>query len=957
MRSRISVLQVRWLILILAFTGLASGRAPAQVMQEKNEVHLDQFDMLTAASGWVLLDQHLFWTSDTGQTWSEIGPSIPSGATVRDVSFLDSDTGWLLWTLVTSDGSVVFQLAHTIDHGMTWAIYSLPLFDPGEIASYAEQAEMGWFDTQTGWISVKQSSGSNFSIGTLFTTSDGGRSWRQFTLPVADKISFSDSQAGWAVGGPAGNQVFKTRNAGATWQDFVPDDLPANTPFTVYMPFYSGKEALLVLTIPGLENRLRVYSLVDSDNQWLLLDQITLDVQPGILGLSILDSRNFVATIPGTTSIVRMMDGKLNLIDSQDVLSASIVELDMASLDAGWAKSVEARCDRASQPDGEAISVSCSSVTRLLQTIDGGRTWQTIYLPLVQSNMRSLGFSGIESSLVERASRASGNTEVFIGQGFDKCELPTISQLQTWRNSSPYGTVNLYIGGSSRACANSALTLPYIRQIYQQGWKFIPTWVGPQAPCTGFRARFSSDVTTAYNEGINEANLAVERLVELGLTNPDKTSSVVYYDIEQYGTDSACRNAVNAFMNGWVSQLKARGNLAGVYASTLCNTGLSDFRNITNVPDVIWPARWYHGYGLGYYNPDASVWNLGSCVPNTAWANHQRIRQYEGGHNETWGNLTLEIDSNVLDGVVAIPNVFPFVNSITRVHEDPTRAVTVDFTVTFSETVTDVGANDFTLTTTGVSGATVTNVSGSGNIYMVSVNTGSGNGTLRLDVPVTATIVNLAGKPLGWLPFSSGESYTVDKRPMAAGLISPNGNINTNYKPTYTWNVATDATWYYLWVNGPSGNVIKQWYDASLICSAGTCSATPNIVLAAGNFTWWIQTWNSAGYGPWSSGMSFTVSLPAATTLVSPSGTTTDTTPTYTWNEVTGVTWYYLWVNNSSGNVIKQWYEASAVCGGGTCSATPTTPLSSGAHTFWVRTWNPAGYGPWSAGMTFTISP
>jgi hypothetical protein len=51
---------------------------------------------------------------------------------------------------------------------------------------------------------------------------------------------------------------------------------------------------------------------------------------------------------------------------------------------------------------------------------------------------------------------------------------------------------------------------------------------------------------------------------------------VVYYDIEYYGTNTACRQAVNAFMNGWVSQIRARGNLAGVYGSTLCNTGLSD---------------------------------------------------------------------------------------------------------------------------------------------------------------------------------------------------------------------------------------------------------------------------------------------------------------------------------------------------------------------------------------------
>jgi hypothetical protein len=36
---------------------------------------------------------------------------------------------------------------------------------------------------------------------------------------------------------------------------------------------------------------------------------------------------------------------------------------------------------------------------------------------------------------------------------------------------------------------------------------------------------------------------------------------------------------------------------------------------------------------------------------------------------------------------------------------------------------------------------------------------------------------------------------------------------------------------------------------------------TPSTALAAGAATWWIQTYNSAGTGAWSSGKAFTVSL------------------------------------------------------------------------------------------------
>ncbi len=230
----------------------------------------------------------------------------------------------------------------------------------------------------------------------------------------------------------------------------------------------------------------------------------------------------------------------------------------------------------------------------------------------------------------------------------------------------------------------------------------------------------------------------------------------------------------------------------------------------------------------------------------------------------------------------------------------------------------------------------------------------------------------------GYGPWSSGLTFNITSTipPGAAVLLSPAGNIGMNYTPTYTWSKVTEAegqpesaaTWYYLWVNGPSGNVFKQWYSVSSICAGSTCSVTPSITLSGGDHIWWVQTWNSAGYGPWSSGMSFSVETPTppgAATLVSPSGNIgANYNPTYTWNKVTeaenqpesAATWYYLWVNGPSGNVIKQWYEASAVCVDTTCSVTPTTTLSGGNYTWWVQTWNSAGYGPWSSSLSFDVT-
>ena len=94
---------------------------------------------------------------------------------------------------------------------------------------------------------------------------------------------------------------------------------------------------------------------------------------------------------------------------------------------------------------------------------------------------------------------------------------------------------------------------------------------------------------------------------------------------------------------------------------------------------------------------------------------------------------------------------------------NPAGIGSVIFTVIFSEAVTGVDAADFTLSTTGVSGASITGVSGSGNIYTVNVNTGSGNGTIRLDVPDSVVITDLAGNASVGPPFMDGETYKVVK--------------------------------------------------------------------------------------------------------------------------------------------------------------------------------------------------
>jgi hypothetical protein len=200
--------------------------------------------------------------------------------------------------------------------------------------------------------------------------------------------------------------------------------------------------------------------------------------------------------------------------------------------------------------------------------------------------------------------------------------------------------------------------------------------------------------------------------------------------------------------------------------------------------------------------------------------------------------------------------------------------------------------------------------------------------------------------------------------PAAAKQISPTGTT-FDHTPTYTWKAVSDASWYYLWVNRGPDKKIAKWYKASSVgCGGGTgnCAITPNLSLTNGDYSWWIATWNNNGHGPWSSGMNFTITgtknPPAATSLISPYGRITNRTPKYTWKAVSNSSWYYLWINKGPKKKFAKWYKASSVgCGNGTgsCSITPSTSLFNGDHTWWIRTWNSNGYGPWSISMNFNV--
>ncbi|WP_170114091.1 Ig-like domain-containing protein [Pontibacter mucosus] len=140
----------------------------------------------------------------------------------------------------------------------------------------------------------------------------------------------------------------------------------------------------------------------------------------------------------------------------------------------------------------------------------------------------------------------------------------------------------------------------------------------------------------------------------------------------------------------------------------------------------------------------------------------------------------------------------PAVTGITR-HNPATattNANTVTFLVSFNEAVTGVSADDFTLSSAGITTETITGVSGAGNRYEITVSNISGSGTLRLDVKASGTgITDAVGNGLSG-GYTAGQQYTVDTTsPVITSVSVPaNGTYGAGKHLDFTVNFSESVT-------------------------------------------------------------------------------------------------------------------------------------------------------------------
>jgi Domain of unknown function (DUF1906) len=245
----------------------------------------------------------------------------------------------------------------------------------------------------------------------------------------------------------------------------------------------------------------------------------------------------------------------------------------------------------------------------------------------------------------------------FTGLGFDACATPSSRTMAAW-GSSPYRAIGVYIGGANRACSQPNLTTTWVGEQIAAGWHLIPTYVGLQAPTSscGSCAKLSSSKATT--QGTEAASDAVAKAQSVGIG----PGSPVYFDMEAYTRTSSATAATLSFLSAWTVELHSLGYTSGVYSSS--SSGIADLARAIGstyaLPDDIWTANWNDARNT-----------LDPYLPISAWPSHQRIHQYHGGHNETYGLATINIDNDYVDGATVGARTRPALPPLTVGHVKP----------------------------------------------------------------------------------------------------------------------------------------------------------------------------------------------------------------------------------------------------------------------------------------------
>jgi photosystem II stability/assembly factor-like uncharacterized protein len=226
--------------------GLAQDTAKPVLPIQGQKSEIVQATLLNSTEGYVTSGDRIFYTTTLGRNWTDITPKGANGDLMTATFVSPSDGLAYFSSAKDASGAASVDVFQTSTRGGSWS--RLSSVSGGQALNhFGGQLNTSFLDEQHGWLAALQSSSSAFSFSDLFSTSDGGQSWRLVSSPpVFGQLKFISPTVGFILGGFSDSDLYRTSDAGKTWSKIEFAEQAT-----------MNREAQVSLSLPRFENEMQ----------------------------------------------------------------------------------------------------------------------------------------------------------------------------------------------------------------------------------------------------------------------------------------------------------------------------------------------------------------------------------------------------------------------------------------------------------------------------------------------------------------------------------------------------------------------------------------------------------------------------------------------------------------------------------------------------------------------------